>query len=298
MARLGPAGKISGKGPVWRIDGAGTAVDHLKVRLLELVCADGAPFLHYDEDPPSQPELASVSVLEPGVFRLPTAIHGRALLEWLALGNWLLYIAPRRLTASMDLCRSSDDQVVAFLEHSGAKVVIDSFHDDVSWVVAVARRAAPGPTTGTIRLRSVERADLPVFFFHQADAEAVRLAAVPARSRGEFDAHWERIRDDPTVWARTVVLDVQVVGNVLCWTAGDERLIGYWIGRQHWGRGIATQAVRLLLAEVAERPLVARVATHNAGSIRVLQKHGFVVEREERSSVRGVEAAELVMVLR
>ena len=52
-----------------------------------------------------------------------------------------------------------------------------------------------------------------------------------------------------------------------------------WISRASWGRGIASQALHLLLREVAKRPLVAAAATSNGASLRVLQKCGFVVER-------------------
>jgi RimJ/RimL family protein N-acetyltransferase len=48
---------------------------------------------------------------------------------------------------------------------------------------------------------------------------------------------------------------------------------------------------------VTERPLYAHVAKHNAGSIRVLEKCGFCVEREERVADAGKGVAELVLVL-
>ena len=47
------------------------------------------------------------------------------------------------------------------------------------------------------------------------------------------------------------------------------------IGREYWGRGVATQALALLVDEVSIRPLYAHVAVHNVGSIRVLEKCGF-----------------------
>ena len=49
----------------------------------------------------------------------------------------------------------------------------------------------------------------------------------------------------------------------------------YWIARRHWGRGLATRALGLLLEEVRERPLHATVAAHNAASAAVLERHGF-----------------------
>jgi RimJ/RimL family protein N-acetyltransferase len=59
--------------------------------------------------------------------------------------------------------------------------------------------------------------------------------------------------------------------------------VGYWIAREHWGRGIATRALGLLLEEVAIRPLHARAARTNAASIRVLERCGFRVTGYEHS---------------
>ncbi len=41
------------------------------------------------------------------------------------------------------------------------------------------------------------------------------------------------------------------------------------------GEGIASAALRILLDEIAERPLYARAASDNVGSLRVLEKAGF-----------------------
>jgi Acetyltransferases, including N-acetylases of ribosomal proteins len=133
----------------------------------------------------------------------------------------------------------------------------------------------------TITLRAVTEDDLPIFFEHQRDPEAVRLADFPSRDRDAFFPHWERILADPASQVSTIVADGAVVGNVVCWETGGERLVGYWIGREHWGRGIATRALEAFLREVAARPLHARVAKGNAPSIRVLEKCGFVRAGEE-----------------
>jgi RimJ/RimL family protein N-acetyltransferase len=124
-------------------------------------------------------------------------------------------------------------------------------------------------------LRPVEDDDLPIFFEHQADPEASRMAAFPSRGRDAFMAHWARIRPDPTTITRTVLVGGRVAGNVVCWEHPGGREIGYWIGREHWGCGVATRALRAFLDEVSVRPLVAHVAWHNGASIRVLEKCGF-----------------------
>jgi RimJ/RimL family protein N-acetyltransferase len=124
-------------------------------------------------------------------------------------------------------------------------------------------------------LRSVEDHDLDVFFANQMDPKAVGLAASPARDRDQFVAHWAKIRADDTAVLRTIVADGVVAGNVVSWQRDGQRLLGYWIGREYWGRGIATEALAQFLDVVSTRPLFAHVAVHNAGSIRVLEKCGF-----------------------
>jgi RimJ/RimL family protein N-acetyltransferase len=129
----------------------------------------------------------------------------------------------------------------------------------------------------TVELREVKAADLPVLFEHQADPVATELAAFPSREREAFTAHWERILADETVIARTVVADGRVVGNVLSFERDGEREVGYWIGREFWGGGIATAALAAFLEVDNARPLHAGVARHNVGSLRVLEKCGFAV---------------------
>jgi RimJ/RimL family protein N-acetyltransferase len=103
------------------------------------------------------------------------------------------------------------------------------------------------------------------------------MAAFPARERDTFMAHWDRVLADDTVVKKTILLDGRVVGNVVSFEHSGEREVGYWIGREHWGRGVATRALRMFLAHDGTRPLYARVAGHNVASIRVLEKCGFEV---------------------
>jgi RimJ/RimL family protein N-acetyltransferase len=129
-----------------------------------------------------------------------------------------------------------------------------------------------------IRLRDATQDDLPVFFEHQRDPVANEMAAFPARDLDSFMRHWKTaILGDETAIAKTVLVGGRVAGNVLCFEREGTREVGYWIGREFWGRGVATRALAALLAEVRERPLFAGVARHNVASLRVLEKCGFVV---------------------
>jgi RimJ/RimL family protein N-acetyltransferase len=126
-------------------------------------------------------------------------------------------------------------------------------------------------------LRDVIEEDLPVFFEHQRDPEAVEMAAFPARECEPFFEHWHRIMDDDELVAKTIVSNGEVAGNIGSWERDAKRLVGYWLGREFWGRGLATQALAEFVEELSVRPLYAEVATTNIGSIRVLEKCGFTV---------------------
>ena len=153
--------------------------------------------------------------------------------------------------------------------------------------------------TPVVRLRSVEDRDLEVFFDHQADPQAVEMAAFPARDQDQFAAHWAKLRTDDTLLVRTIVADGVVAGNIGSWPDNGQQLLGYWVGREWWGRGVATQALALLLDEVSTRPLYAHVAVHNVGSIRVLDKCGFRRDRvqEAKASTPGDGVEEFIFVL-
>jgi RimJ/RimL family protein N-acetyltransferase len=141
-----------------------------------------------------------------------------------------------------------------------------------------------------VALCAVRESDLPIFYEHGRDPEATRMANFPARDRDAFMAHWATILPDPTVLVRTVEREGAVAGNVVSWIHDEERDVGYWIGREHWGTGVATAALASFLTLLEERPLFAHVAAHNVGSIRVLEKCGFVaVDRVEIAGEAGAE---------
>ena len=77
--------------------------------------------------------------------------------------------------------------------------------------------------------------------------------------------------------------------------ADGRRLVGYWIGREFWGRGVATAALAAFVAEVKERPLHAFVAEHNVRSIRVLEKCEFVPSPEHDPSIAGEDGVREVL---
>lgn len=150
----------------------------------------------------------------------------------------------------------------------------------------------------TVTLRDVIEADLPVFFEFQRDPVANEMAAFPARDREAFTEHWtSNVLGNDAARKQTVLLDGEVVGNILSWEQSGDTLVGYWIGREYWGKGVASRALALFLLEVDTRPLHAHVVSHNAGSIRVLEKCRFRVVGEQTIEESGVEIVEVILRL-
>ena len=154
-----------------------------------------------------------------------------------------------------------------------------------------------------IVLRMVSDSDLSVFYCHQLDTTARDMAAFTAKDptdRNAFNAHWSRIMSNPEILIRTIEYDGINSGHVLSYPIEGREEVSYWIGQEYWGMGIATKALAIFLADVNQtRPIYARVAKDNQGSIRVLEKCGFRLQEETRgfANARNEEIPELLFVL-
>ena len=149
-----------------------------------------------------------------------------------------------------------------------------------------------------VRLRDVTEGDLPILFEQQMDPVANAVAAFPARERADFMAHWARILSDASVIKRTILSSGLVAGNIVSFERNGQREVGYWLGREYWGQGIASKALAGFLRHVPGRPLYARVAKHNVASLRVLQKCGFAIVDEDLGAIDvGDEVEEYVLKL-
>jgi RimJ/RimL family protein N-acetyltransferase len=150
----------------------------------------------------------------------------------------------------------------------------------------------------TIILRDVPESDLPILYEQQLDPEATAMAAFPSRDRESFMVHWAKIMRDESNILKTILFDNQIAGNIVSWKAEDEWEVGYWIGREYWGKGIATKALTQFLDMVKSRPLFAHVARHNVGSRRVLEKCGFkVIGEDTYVNPAGMEVEEFILKL-
>ena len=89
--------------------------------------------------------------------------------------------------------------------------------------------------------------------------------------RAAFMAYWAKILADHSVIKRTILHDEQVAGNIVSFEWDGKREVGYWLGKEYWGRGLATRALLEFLTVVKTRPLYAHAAADNVDSIRVLE---------------------------
>jgi RimJ/RimL family protein N-acetyltransferase len=128
------------------------------------------------------------------------------------------------------------------------------------------------------------------------------MAAFTAKDpddRDAFDAHMSKVRAAQDVTLRAVISDGRLVGSISSFVMEGDTEITYWIHRSVWGRGIASRALALLLDTVEVRPLYARAASDNLGSLRVLEKAGFKVVGTEvaYASARDTEIEETILRL-
>ena len=124
------------------------------------------------------------------------------------------------------------------------------------------------------------------------------MAEFPLRDHDAFMAHWAKCLGDQTTILKTILYRDAVVGSLMSWKQSGQQNVGYWLGREFWGQGIATAALRRFLECVTSRPVYAHVARSNAASIRVLEKCGFTLSRETMDlNPDGTTGSEVIMVL-
>ena len=142
-----------------------------------------------------------------------------------------------------------------------------------------------------ILLRELADEDLDPLFLWEQDPRAVELAAftrADPSDRAAFDAHRARIRADPTTLNRAIEESGRFVGTIASFPSELGREITYWVDPARWGRGIGSAALLRFLELERTRPLFARVADHNLGSARVVQRAGFVPVGHDRGWAHGV----------
>ena len=137
-----------------------------------------------------------------------------------------------------------------------------------------------------ITLRAFDLSDAKRVAELAGDAEIARWTANIPHPYHESDAQqWiQRMAADVERFPFAVESDGVLVGCVSFWPYRDQCVeVGYWIGRNYWGNGIASKALRIMLAEKLPGDIthvVAKTMAGNIGSQSVLIKCGFRFESE------------------
>ncbi len=152
-----------------------------------------------------------------------------------------------------------------------------------------------------VSLRALEDSDLDAIYQQSMDPESIRMAAFTAedQSRSAFLNRISRLRADSSVSYRVIDVDGAIAGTIGSFRVDDQPEVTFWVNRTQWGKGIASAALQMLLAETAERPLYARAASDNVGSLRVLENAGFrrVGVNRDFAPGRGEEIEETILRL-
>ncbi|XP_004494668.1 uncharacterized protein [Cicer arietinum] len=138
-----------------------------------------------------------------------------------------------------------------------------------------------------ICLRPFKLSDVDDFLLWAGDDEVIKN--IRWKTCGSREEAQSFIRDVciPHPWRRSICLNDRSIGfvSVYPWS-GDDRCkadIGYAVAANYWGQGIATKALKIALSQVfIDFPDLLRLQAFadvdNTGSIRVLEKAGFLRE--------------------
>jgi len=130
-----------------------------------------------------------------------------------------------------------------------------------------------------IVLRRTEIADLESLFTFQLDREANHLAAFTSKDPTDKTAYlqkYTKLLNDPTINNQTIIVDNIIAGSVAKFELEGQAEVTYWVDKQFWGKGLATQALKEFLKNEKTRPIFGRGAFDNFGSQKVLEKCSFV----------------------
>lgn len=164
--------------------------------------------------------------------------------------------------------------------------------------------------TARLLLRPYSHDDSPAIVRMLNDPEMARFLMVTPYPFVEFDARtlvkaaWRRMTGGRgfDLLVTTKAHAGQVVGSVGVGLHDEGRRaeLGFWIGRDHWGQGYATEAANQMMDFASGALKVPRftgtLATDNAASLSVLAKLGFTeTGRDERKVPSTGEMCEVIL---
>jgi ribosomal-protein-alanine N-acetyltransferase len=143
---------------------------------------------------------------------------------------------------------------------------------------------------------------LETLFQFQTDKEGIQIAAFTNKDPSDREAYigkWTRFLADPAIHLQVIFLDGKIAGSVGKFMMHGNAEVTYWIDRQHWGKGIASAALKKFLLLEKIRPIHAHVAFDNLGSQKALENAGFKKTGTGRmfANARGKEIEEFIYCL-
>lgn len=155
----------------------------------------------------------------------------------------------------------------------------------------------------SIEIKKTNNADLETLFDFQLDDESNYLAAFTSKDPSDKHAYLERyskLLSVNTVNMKTIYLNRKIVGSIAKFEMEGDAEITYWIGKEFWGMGIATNVLNQFLKIEKMRPIYGRVAFDNFGSKKVLERCGFkkIGTDKNFANARGAEIVEYIYELK
>ncbi len=151
--------------------------------------------------------------------------------------------------------------------------------------------------TTRLGMRRLRRDDAPDLLEYCSDAQVTRYMHWRTQVRLEeieqfiegCVARWES--GEEYCWAISARRQPKVFGHIACRVRGYEADLGYVIHREHWGRGLGTEAARAVVERLLQIPSLVRISAtcdaENTRSARVLERVGMKLEgRQRRKFVR------------
>lgn len=153
-----------------------------------------------------------------------------------------------------------------------------------------------------LELRKSKEEDLPIFFDHQADEEAIFMAAFTSKDPFDKEAYlikWKKLLNAAEINSQTILIGEKVVGCVVKYIMEEQAEITYALDKAYWGKGITSEAVSMFLKLEKTRPVNAHVSFDNVASQKVLEKNGFLKTQEAMffANGRGEEIKEFIYKL-
>ena len=137
-----------------------------------------------------------------------------------------------------------------------------------------------------LNLRPLKASDVDAFMTWGGDPKVTASLFWDAYTDRELAAQFLRDVAEKQPWFMAIIYEDQPVGAITLDRGAGRAVIraelGYVVAKKYWGKGIATQAVKLALqrgfTDLNLERIEALVAPENEASIRVLEKSGM--ERE------------------